>query len=418
MREGGKYILGALGLPRKTDSGELRYIETRYRLSIGGAEKLSSTTGLTMRALFELFPEYSPVFLTTSEAKKQGWEMVVDEFGYHPENIDIPEGRSESEIWDTVGRIVQQLPDGAELIIDVTHGYRTLPILALQSALLAENMGKVSLRHVFYGAREAAVDGIAPIFDLTPLLNIQKWSRALSDLRRFSQTEPIVELLKTTYERVYREKTPLPQKPQKLSKLASRLERLGMSLRTIRTKEVADVALETRKVLEGAKRELEYFPELRAVVPFLQPSFSELAELVPNNYSNFEGKDGLKTMARLIRYYLRTQAYPEAVTLAREALVSLCVQEGGGSFFDKSDRERAENALNPEADYAGPEICRRGKIHKVWLKLRDLRNDINHAAFRNGSMRASKIAERACSLCDAVAKLLEEYVSDPNEPDI
>ncbi len=407
MREGGKYILGALGLPRKTSSGELRYLETRYQLG----KKRSNATGLTMRALAEFFPDYSPVFLTTSEAKRQGWGMVLDEFGYHPENIDIPEGKSESEIWDTVGRIVQQLPANAELIIDVTHGYRTLPILALQSALLAENMGKVSLRHVFYGAREAAIDGISPIFDLTPLLNIQKWSRALGELRRFSQTEPIVELLKTTYERVYREKASLPQDPQNLSKLSSRLERLGMSLRTVRTKEVADVALEVRKVLEAAKRELEYFPELRAVVPFLQPSFGELAELVPDGYDGFEGEGSLRFMARLIRYYLCTQAYPEAVTLAREALVSLCVLEEGGNLFDKSVREKAENALNPKADHTGPEMCRGDKIRNVWCELRDLRNDINHAAFRDNSMRASKVAERASSLCDAAAKLLEEYAN-------
>ncbi|WP_457637909.1 TM1812 family CRISPR-associated protein [Oceanithermus sp.] len=416
MREGGKYILGALGLPRKTSSGELRYLETRYQLNFGGEKKRSSATGLTMRALVEFFPDYSPVFLTTSEAKKRGWGMVVEELGGNPENIDIPEGKSEEEIWDTVRIIINKLPRDADFIIDITNGYRALPLIALLSALLVENMGEISIRHVFYGAFEAKSNNITPIFDLTPLLNIQKWSRALSDLRRFSQTEPIVELLKTVYEPAYRDKSTGLQQPHNLSKLASRLERLGKALRTVRTKQAADLALEVREVLEDAERELEYFPELQAVAPFLQPSFSELAELVPDDYGSFEGEGGFRAMARLIRYYLRTQAYPEAVTLAREALVSMCVAKGGGNLFHKPDRERAEDALNPEADYTGPKMCRQGEIQKVWHQLRELRNDINHAAFRSNSMGASKIAERANSLCGAAARLLEEYVSDPNEP--
>ena len=408
MLEGGKYILGALGLPRKIEGGEPRYETTVYTLMRDGQKKTSKPTGLTMRALVEFFPDFSPVFLTTRKAKNQGWMTVIKEFDSPPLSIDIPEGRSEKEIWDTVVNIVEKLPKDAEIIIDITYGFRTLPLLALQSALLAEEMGEVSISGVFYGAREAAAPGAAetPFFDMTPLLDIQKWSRALGDLRRFSYTNPLLELLKGTLEPVFREDQKVFEKPKNLSSLAGHLENVGRALRTVRVAEAADASKRLSNVLPAAERELEYFPELRAVAPFLRPSFEELASLTPEDYREFSGEEALRAMAQMLRYYLRTQAYPEAVTLAREALVSYCVHKNGGDFFERRDREAAEDALNQRGKEHWQKSCSGGKMRNLWQALSDLRNDINHAGFRRSARRARKAQEQIENVCKKVAEYI------------
>jgi len=411
LTKGGKYILGALGLPRKDEGGEPRYETTVYTLVRDGQKKTSKPTGLTMRALVEFFPEFSPVFLTTGEAKRQGWQMVVDEFGYSPRYIDIPEGRSEEEIWNAVVNIVEKLPEDAEIIIDVTHGYRTLPLLALQSALLAEEMGEVSISGVFYGAREAKTGSETPFFDMTPLLNIQKWSRALGDLRRFSHAEPLLELLKGTLEPVFSGSQKLPRNPANLSSLAGHLENMGLALRTIRVAKAVDTSKRLGDVLPAAERELEYFPELRAIAPFLQPSFRELASFAPGDYQDFSGKEALLAMVQTLHYYLRTQAYPEAVTLAREALVSYCVHRNGGDFFDRSDRELAEKALNQWEEARWQKTCSDKEMLDLWQTLSDLRNDINHAGFRSNARRARKAQEQIENVCGETANYIETNLS-------
>ena len=409
MREGGKYILGALGLPRG-EGNEVRYQSTRYSLNSGGQFRVSQPTGLTMRALYEFYGDYNPVFMTTAKAKEVGWELVKEEFGFSPESISIPEGKTEEQVWETVERIVKVLPQDTELIIDVTHGFRTLPMLALQSALLAMEMGKVSIGRIFYGAREATPGQgeAAPFFDLTPLLEIHSWSRALGDLRRFSRADSLLGLLKKQYLPAFSNDNSA-RKPGSLGRLASRLENLSAAIQTLRAKEIAEASARLRKSLPAAERELEHYSQLRAIIPYLQPSFRELASLAPDGYTEFEGAAAIQALLGTLRYYLRTHAYTEAITLAREILVSLCVLLNKGDIFDKDARKAAEYALNPEAPPQPSPLaaCREQSWQALWSKLRDLRNDINHAGFRESARKAAKAKAGIEDMGSRVAEFVE-----------
>ena len=67
-----------------------------------------------------------------------------------------------------------------QVSLDVTHGFRHLPMLALISALHLRTARRVNVQGLYYGAFEMKKDGIAPVMNLAGLLHIADWVSALS----------------------------------------------------------------------------------------------------------------------------------------------------------------------------------------------------------------------------------------------
>ncbi len=123
---------------------------------------------------------------------RRGLKKCLENLELSPsvERIFIPEGRSEHEIWEIFETMYNKLNTGDELFLDVTHSFRSLPILAFAAVNYARSMKKVTLGGIFYGAFEAIgplpivkemrqEDRRAPIFDLTSFDTLMRWSLAV-----------------------------------------------------------------------------------------------------------------------------------------------------------------------------------------------------------------------------------------------
>jgi CRISPR-associated Csx2 family protein len=90
----------------------------------------------------------------------------------------IPFGRDEAEQRQILERI-EQFADRGEVSLDVTHGFRHLPMLSLVSAFVLERLGR-SVTGIYYGAVEMTVANESPVLRLDGLLAIQRWVEALA----------------------------------------------------------------------------------------------------------------------------------------------------------------------------------------------------------------------------------------------
>ena len=73
------------------------------------------------------------VALVTDDAKGTTWpdfETVVrSDLKINPECISIPDGRDSEEIREILESIAKKIPEGAELTLDVTQGFRHFPFI-------------------------------------------------------------------------------------------------------------------------------------------------------------------------------------------------------------------------------------------------------------------------------------------------
>lgn len=135
--------------------------------------------------------DYICIFLTDS-ARKNNWVNRLEQalknmqangmkakFG----GIDIPEGRDEQEIWRIFKIVYDQIKDGDKLYIDVTHGFRYLPMFMIILINYVRFLRKnVEIAHISYGNWEGRDENdIAPIVDLMPLISLQDWTAAAAD---------------------------------------------------------------------------------------------------------------------------------------------------------------------------------------------------------------------------------------------
>jgi CRISPR-associated Csx2 family protein len=94
----------------------------------------------------------------------------------------IPYGHDaagQAQILDTVARAVSAA-GARDVTLDVTHGLRHLPMLALVAAFHLEHVARVRVADILYGALEMMAEEGAPVLSLRGLLAGMEWIEALS----------------------------------------------------------------------------------------------------------------------------------------------------------------------------------------------------------------------------------------------
>ena len=119
----------------------------------------------------------------------------------HPFLIDY--GINDDEIWSNFEKfleIADEIEDGDEVYLDVTHSFRSLSLMSFVMTQFASSISdkKFKICGVYYGMLEYSFenDGITPIVDIKILLEIGEWIKAIDAIKKYSDFDPLVNLLK------------------------------------------------------------------------------------------------------------------------------------------------------------------------------------------------------------------------------
>lgn len=91
----------------------------------------------------------------------------------------IPYCRTEVEQLELLRIMAAEVNSGDRVHLDVTHGFRHLPMLALLSALHLREVKNADIAGIWYGAYDPDT-GEAPVYNLAGLLRIADWVAALN----------------------------------------------------------------------------------------------------------------------------------------------------------------------------------------------------------------------------------------------
>lgn len=333
----------------------------------------------------------------TNEAKGhpnwQGLQASLSGFSIIP--VGIPSGRVESELWDIFDAIVTHLHENSEVIIDITHAFRSIPLLAFVASNYLSQAKNVQILNIVYGAFEAKNEqGQAPVFDLTPFLVLHDWMNATHRFVKTGDSRDLAALLREAQALRWKsaKSSPDPQTlPQRLNTLADTLIELSRALMLARVQEVGHFARLLPQHLQNATSEASLWAK----------PFTVLQEQVQQEYAAFIQSDpaeSLYTTASLTRqlaqieWYFENRHIMQALALAREWLVSwVCAAE------KNEKRKEVEQALNQarllednrplkEKKLPLTDRLRRRQdsklLIKAWSNAVTLRNDIAHCGIR------------------------------------
>jgi len=395
----------------------------------GGAMKLLTFLGigkyLPVRYVWDgheyetdLFPEAltrwlhpsEVLVLLTAEAKQHPhWtklqERLAAEILLTP--VDIASGRSESELWNIFAQLTDHLNDGDTVVFDVTHAFRSLPILCLLAAAYLRVAKNVCLHAIVYGAEQAKDENNrAPVVDLTPFLGLLDWITATDKFVKSGDAHELADLLKVAHSLPWKSSSDRGDLPRQLQRLGTTLQHLSDALSLARPHEIAEHAAALARQLDLAAAE---------TVQWAQP-FTVLLERTRTAYAPLVANT-LSSQRALVRWYSEQSQVLQAVTLAREWVVSWTCAALGRDLI--AAREAVETALNQasrqqrgEAVTAPssllPELMalpNASLLRQTWDGVNDLRNDTAHCGQRAQPRPTSSIVQAARRLAEQLERL-------------
>ena len=109
-------------------------------------------------------------------------QQLSARFGIPVRCLLIPYAENEAEQAQILLELAGAVQPGENIVLDVTHGFRHLPMLALVAARYLKYVRRVSVQDVYYGALEMTdkQNGVTPVLNLGGLLHMLDWVEALA----------------------------------------------------------------------------------------------------------------------------------------------------------------------------------------------------------------------------------------------
>lgn len=110
-------------------------------------------------------------------------------------------GLNEQEINFNISQVLnveQYLHSGDELIVDITHSFRSLPLLLMNTLIYLKNVSKkkINITHITYGMLDITRElGYTPVIDLKKVMDVNEWISASYSFMEFGNAYKIAKLL-------------------------------------------------------------------------------------------------------------------------------------------------------------------------------------------------------------------------------
>lgn len=401
--------------------GAAQAYETTYVLDDGRTH----TACYCGAALARFHPDTDMRVFVTADARAMHWAAFAAEAEDQVaalQAVDIPDGRSEADLWGIFQAVVDQVEPDDTVIFDITHGYRSLPFLSFLAAAYLRVARGMKLEAVYYGnfeARDRSVEpNRAPVIDLTRFVDLLDWTVAADRFVRQGDARDLADRLRALrpdYQDQRRDAT-AKQSATVLGQAAHELTRVSQALQLLRPAETMDAsaALQARVAALSEVTLLSGLP-FGLLAGRVQAEYAPLALSTPAQTA--QPIKALRIERAMIQWHLARGQYVQAVGLGREWLVTWMLLHAGFSDpLDKATRDVVEGVITTagqeckqQSGQFGPHRFSTGHeldaipqvTHALDLYsiLGNLRNDIMHAGKRRNPSPAKELAQGVNKHC-------------------
>lgn len=297
-------------------------------------------------------------------------------------NIPIPNGKNTDEIWEIFNIVFNLLQEGDCLYFDITHGFRSLPMLNLVLINYAKLLKNISVGKILYGAYEAKKKigeiEYAPIWDLNSFVELQEWTNQASLFLKTGNATGLSELIQQ----------------EEFSSLKKHLTDFSNQIIVNRGLDIyaGDSAITLKQELKELKKHARIAPALAPILDKVSHEF--------DHYAQNEALNGFLA----VRWCIKNGLIQQAATLMEEFITTFVMVELGLEPEIQNAQKRMlinamitlgdDKALNPQIEPEMQlfqeenlkkvrELPFKKKIGRISNDLKSaIRNDINHAGFR------------------------------------
>lgn len=229
----------------------------------------------------------------------------------------LPEGTNEDELWETFSLLAGIAEEGEEILFEITGGRHSLPFIISLVAIWLKKIRSVKIIGIIY-ATPPDEFGLRHFVNLQPVLGVTDWMSGVRALTAHTDADRISRLLTRLQGEVYRSGVD-PDPPVHLIGWSHLLRTFTRAIRLSRPIDALYAGWGISRDLPAVRDEIARFaPTLLPMVEDLE-IIEEMAALPSYDSLN---SSYLMMQHRLIRYQIEKGLDVQAVSLAREWLIS------------------------------------------------------------------------------------------------
>ena len=335
-------------------------------------------------------------------------ELRTSNWSIDPEIADLPDGTSEDELWTIFQCLLDCVGEGDELVFDITHSFRSLPMLFTVLIQYLRVVREVRLRGVYYGAFERLgrpdqvremplAERNAPILDLTPFLSLYDWSAAIDHFLRMGSPSDLERLVKGHVAPILKRTAGRDANAKAMRRLVGHLADFARAAQYARGRELSELAFQTDIVGPLRRIGSGFLPPLEPVFRRLEATFAAFVGRAPSN------------VLCAVEWCIEHDLVQQGLTLLQESIVddwarrcadllagpAVAISEGRRERWRRTFVSDLLGALGqgiPPTGWRGsladhPDVAQAcaGRLPDglaaEYDKLSKLRNDINHGGY-------------------------------------
>lgn len=349
----------------------------------------------------------------TGKLKTSNWTLLQQSSKYGYSELNINEDQTPESHFEILEAITSVIHPEDDLILDITHSFRSIPMVALTAAFFLKASQKVNTLRIFYGAFEPGKD-TTPIHELTGLLDIMQWVNAAQVFQRFGDGSEFAALLKEQHNKAWGNiNVSISEKPRTLQNYATKLIEASGALGANQPKHIVTAAQSMQNLKEAASEEISTWAK----------PFAAVFDDVHRELSDFADLD-LLTQKRLIHWYASRGRLVETAQLAREWVVTytalhLGIMSDISEIFDKEKRLLSEKVLGEcySKDFTSPDtelseisqqLFSSPHYPEIMAATGDFigtRNTLSHCGFNDTDQQVKSLNDKINDWVSAIDKL-------------
>ncbi len=348
---------------------------------------------------------------TNSPLERKGLETCLRDMALTVpyELVDIPEGHSEEEIWKIFEIIISKLNENDTVYFDITHAFRSIPMLAIVALNYGKTLKQVHLGGIFYGAFEvlgpiSSVDDIpvqernVPVLDLTAFDRMMDWVSAVDRFVESGNADLLSQLSNDDARSILSATRGEDRSQHSIRKLSKDLKKFTDCLNTCRGREITTIIQSLQKDIQACEQAA------------FSPPFTPVFDKLKTEISRFPGDD-MRNGIQAARWCLEHNLVQQAYTILLEFLVSHFIRQmGKDPYNDRKLREITGQAIAiyckniPCEKWKEPAKSHKEKIDEIYRvctqnkklvhdfpDINDKRNDMNHAGIRDNPAKSKTL---------------------------
>lgn len=341
------------------------------------------------------------------------------------EDVSIPNGKNEDEMWKIFETLYDKIEDEDELYIDLTHSFRYIPMLVMVFSNYVKFLKHAKVVHISYGNyEERDENNIAPIIDLLPLSALQDWTAAADQYLTSGNVEKLNALYLPILKSRLRDTRGRDQDATMLRGFLVHFDNLIKDRLTCQGKKI----IESKELCQVIK-DLQTLKSIPIPEPF-KPILDEISK----SLSDFDVNANVTNGFRAAQWSFDNGLYQQSVTLLQETIVcyvcscenldwsNLTIRETVSSAFAIASMNIPENnwILRGNTDdekVSNKELINRLIANKQLLTLKDnyaylseIRNQYNHAGMLAEAKFSSKVM---IDKVKEILKRIDDKISTP-----